>query len=122
MQQLSAQLREKIGRNVWGHDERGAVYYHGGHYYSGDGEYLYSNPDVSPPRGAREVPNPNSGAEGGEGEDGGGAEDRESQLLKLTVTQLQKLQRAAGVKEEDVIKGEGARVKLVSWLLANTTE
>lgn len=116
MLQLSKKTRDEIGRNVYGEGVRGAVFYHGGHYYDGEGKYLYSNPDTNPPPGASKVSpalvivsDPPS------------HDARQAVLLKLSVTQLQKLQREAGVKEDDVIKGDGARAKLIEWLMANTS-
>ena len=121
---LSAKIRAEIGRNVYGEGARGAVYYHGGHYYDGDGGYCYSNPGTRPPPGAVAKQAQEDGEPGNDSDEqpSDPQNPREVALTQLTVTQLQKLQRTAGVLEENVIKGEGARVKLIAWLLENTAE
>lgn len=115
MLKLSEKTIAEIGRNVYGEGVRGAVYYHGGHYYDGSGEYLYSNPDTNPPPGS-------PGATTAPEAEGEPTPSREETLIKLTVKELQALQRSAGVKEEEVITGTGAKAKLVTWLLDNTAE
>lgn len=128
MLSLSAKVRGEIGRNVHGEGVEGAVYYHQGHYYGGNGEYLYSNPGTNPPPGAshRTAPTDDTSAPSGtqpidDLASGAPSGEREAELMQLTVTQLQKLQRAAGVLEDRVIKGEGSKAKLITWLLDNTS-
>lgn len=128
---LSQEIRDKIGRNVYGEGMGEALYYHNGHYYAADGRYLDSVPGVTPPAGARPDPNKaSSEADSGSDE----AQSREQILLGKTPSQLKSLMkmtiegRDPPMADEEAAKliaettsGEGAKARTVAWLLANTT-
>lgn len=115
---LSPEQRAAIGRNVQGHPT--AFHYVPPHYYDAEGTYLFSNDDASPPPGAKSrqavggVPPAPPAPEV--------PEDPRKVLEAKPVSQLQKMQRMLDVPEEQIIKGEGAKAKLVDWLLANTQQ
>lgn len=122
MTNLTKEVMTSIGRNVYGEDVGGAVFYHDGHYYDGAGAYLYSNPGKQPPAGAKSTrPTLVPEAPAAPTAPVDPREARRADLSGLTVSQLQKLQRLSGVKDEDVITGEGSKLKLIEWLLDNTT-
>lgn len=129
MLKLSAELRAKIGQNVFGQDNR-ARFYHQGHYYDASGDYLFSNPGTARPAMGTVAtpiePTPPTGTEGDS------APDRATALVMLNASSLQKLQRGVlktmqpeateEAIEAQVFKGEGCKSKLVQWLLENTAE